>query len=500
LGGRRDKWRGPVIIHLAHDPALTNLFAAALQRQSQGDAGAALLAYRRLQKRFPDFANAWTNASALLCGMGRLEEALAAAERAVSLDGGGQASFYAVAEARRRLGHFDDALKHYSNVLDLNPAHVPSMLRMAEIYWHAGLADVALSLSETAARCEPENSSAFSFRGASKLYLMDYAGAEADFGRALELDPDNANAHQCLTFVHLMHGRYLEGWRRQRASGLGFWGAGHQDFGKPRWKGEPLEGGTLLVYGQCHEVCGGGDCIQFARLLPRAKELCGCRRLVVYTYRELKRLFVGLPGLDEVAADGEPLPHFDATAPIWALPSITDLELSDMPPPTAFRLTAPPPHLELDGARFKVGLTWAASVGRRLDPRLFDELADTPGADRVAWYGLQVPPDPEPPRLPGFTDMSPRIADFMDTALVVGQLDLAVSVDTAMAHLAGSLGAPTIVLVLQPLPDWRWGLGETTPWYRTAIALRQPLHGDPASVVRQLKAEIARRVQMWRTG
>jgi hypothetical protein len=88
----------------------------------------------------------------------------------------------------------------------------------------------------------------------------------------------------------------------------------------------------------------------------------------------------------------------------------------------------------------------------------------------------------------------------MDTALIVGQLDLAVSVDTAMAHLAGSLGAPTIVLVLQPLPDWRWGLGETTPWYRTTMALRQPLHEGPASVVRLLQAEIARRIQMWRDG
>jgi hypothetical protein len=112
----------------------------------------------------------------------------------------------------------------------------------------------------------------------------------------------------------------------------------------------------------------------------------------------------------------------------------------------------------------------------------------------VAWYGLQVPPSENPPKLPGFTDMSPRMSDFYDTAQIVMQLDLVVSVDTAMAHLAGSLGAPAVVLVLQPLPDWRWGEGESADWYPSAKVLRQPLDEGPESVVRLLKAEILRRV------
>jgi ADP-heptose:LPS heptosyltransferase len=95
----------------------------------------------------------------------------------------------------------------------------------------------------------------------------------------------------------------------------------------------------------------------------------------------------------------------------------------------------------------------------------------------------------ESPNLPGLIDMSPHMGDFMDTARIVKRLDLIVTVDTSMAHLAGSLGLPTIVLLQNP-PDWRWGLGEYTPWYQTLALLRQTAHGDWAEVISLLKQRI----------
>jgi hypothetical protein len=131
-----------------------------------------------------------------------------------------------------------------------------------------------------------------------------------------------------------------------------------------------------------------------------------------------------------------------------------------------------------------------------MDPKFLSGLADVPGAERISWYGLQKPPSLEliePPPLPAFADLSQYMGDFLDTARLARRLDLIVTVDTSMAHLAGLLGVPAIVL-LAHFPDWRWGLGETTPWWPDLTLVRQPSHGDWAGAVERLKAEMARRL------
>jgi ADP-heptose:LPS heptosyltransferase len=115
-------------------------------------------------------------------------------------------------------------------------------------------------------------------------------------------------------------------------------------------------------------------------------------------------------------------------------------------------------------------------------------LADIP---RIAWYGLQKPPSTEPPNLPGFIDLSCHMGDFLDTAQIARQLDLIVTVDTAMAHLAGSLNLPAIIL-LHYLPDCRWGIkGQHSPWYQSLTLLRQPAHSDWHGTINLLKERIA---------
>jgi ADP-heptose:LPS heptosyltransferase len=126
-----------------------------------------------------------------------------------------------------------------------------------------------------------------------------------------------------------------------------------------------------------------------------------------------------------------------------------------------------------------------------MDPRLLDALADVGG---VAWYGLQVPPAPDPPRLPGFADLSGGFGDFLDTAQAVRHLNLVASVDTSVLHLAATLGVPTLAL-LTHTPEWRWGLGGTTHWYPAARLIRQPKMGDWPGAVERLKAEIAARAR-----
>jgi hypothetical protein len=127
-----------------------------------------------------------------------------------------------------------------------------------------------------------------------------------------------------------------------------------------------------------------------------------------------------------------------------------------------------------------------------MDAKLLDELADIPG---VAWYGLQKPSAAAPlvfPALPGLIDLSPYMGDFLDTAQILEKLDLVVSVDTSVAHLAGLLGRQGVVL-LTYMPDWRWGLGQTaTRWYPSLGLVRQPSHGDWRGAISLLKEKISR--------
>jgi hypothetical protein len=191
--------------------------------------------------------------------------------------------------------------------------------------------------------------------------------------------------------------------------------------------------------------------------------------------------------------DGMPS-DFDLVAPIAELPVILSIDSSNLPPPIPILTDCQQlvSMSEFDRPGFKVGLTWAGSPAhpgdaqRSMNPRFLDDLAGIPG---IAWYGLQKPPSIEPPNLPGFTDMSPHMGDFMDTAQIARQLDLIVTVDTSMAHLAGSLYLSTIVL-LPYLPEWRWGLGEYTPWYPTLTLLKQPSPNDWKAVVSLLKQRI----------
>jgi len=478
------------------DPVLVKLFTDALSLQVRGEAGSALLSYKRLQRQFPDFPDAWTNASVLLCAMGRLEEALAAAERAVALDGGNQAAVYALACARMGLGCFAEAAEDLRRVLEIAPDHVPALTNLAAIRAGCGDLGEAIRLHDRAVSLNPSSSAIVGRRGHAKVRALDMEGAEADLRRALELDAGNEDAALALVHVWLRTYRYSDAWRhfkaRQHLTELAINAKG---FGRPFWKGGAIgnanDVATLLVYSER----GFGDTIQFSRFLPQVRETSGAR-VLLSVYKPLARLMDGVPGADAVVLQDGPLPAFDYVVPITELPVILEIDPSNLPPPVRVNV-GPSQAPELDRPGFKIGLVWAGSpehaadAERSIAPRLLDELASI---ENVAWYGLQVPPSAEPPRLPGFLDMSPRMADFMDTAQIVGQMNLVVTVDTSMAHLAGTLGVPTIVL-LAHLPEWRWGLGDATPWYPSAKLIKQPAPGDWSGVIEKLKREIADRIK-----
>jgi hypothetical protein len=429
--------------------------------------------------------------------MGRHTEALEMALRAVELGPENPEALCALANAQHSLGDIGGAEVNFQKAIQRDPAHVSALTNLAGIYNRNGDFVAALSLDDKAIEAQPSRSELWGNRGHTKMRALDLAGAEADLCRALELNEKNALARWNLAYIQLLQRRYKEAWPNFGArTELGEWLGNKKDFGKPHWRGEPLGGRTLLIYSEQ----GFGDTIQFARFVPKIKDSGG--RAILRVPRLLFKLLSYCSGIECLLEEGAPLPEYDFVVPLMDLPSILDLSEGDfapMPPPC---LPPSPEIPEIDGPestrKLKVGLAWAGSPIhsndklRSMDARLLDELADIQGASKeIAWCGLQKPPSSSPPTLPGFADLSPYMGDFLDTAQILKKLDLVVAVDTSVAHLAGLLGCPCIVL-LAFMPDWRWGLGDsTTPWYPSLELVRQPSHGDWKRVIGTLKEKIA---------
>jgi hypothetical protein len=315
----------------------------------------------------------------------------------------------------------------------------------------------------------------------------------------LELEPNYAEAHYNLGMFLLQLGCYEEGWREceHRLSCATV----RRDFSRPRWNGERAKGRTILVYGEQ----GFGDALQFIRFVPLVRPKAGARRVILETHPALVRLLTQSGGWEAEITPGfqsaeNALPSFDSQIPLLSLPLA--LGLFDPLPMTAAYLRADPElrraWRERLGARSKprVGLVWAGSAdhtGDRLRSIPAKALLPLLQLRNLEFYSLQLgPPAAATTALAaaGLIDLTAHISDFADTAALLAELDLIISVDTAVAHLAGAMARP--VWTLLPLQsEWRWGpAGEATPWYPTMRLFRQPAWGDWGAVVQRVAAEL----------
>lgn len=331
--------------------------------------------------------------------------------------------------------------------------------------------------------------------GTHHVERENWAGALAAYRRALAIDPHHAGAHFNLGWELLRQGQFEEGWReyewRWRWKKFGH---PPRAFGQPQWRGEPLDGARILL----HAEQGYGDTIQFVRYAPLVARRGGV--VIVEADRSLARLLATVPCVAQVVAKGESLPAFDWHCPMMSLPLAFGTTLDTIP------AEVPYVHLEAGSSgpanaadsRTRVGIVWAsgspddARYQRRSIP--FELLAPLRQIDAVQWYSLQKGPAAaavaaSPAAWP-IIDLSPSIHDFADTARFIAGLDLVISVDTSVAHLAGAMGKPVWILVSRPC-DWRWLVGRTdSPWYPSARLFVQPAPGQWAPVIAQLAAAL----------
>jgi tetratricopeptide (TPR) repeat protein len=387
-------------------------------------------------------------------------------------------------QAFEALGRHDDALSAYRTALRLRPADPVVRGKLCALLLHVG----GFAEAETLLADGPDDAAFNGMRGVLLAATGRHDAAIGAYTRALELDPGFDDARFGRGEVLLVTGRFAEGWPgyavRQSGRKLAALAT------RPAWDGAAAPGRTLLVL---HDQ-GFGDTIQMCRYLPMAAARTGA--VVLRVPKTLLRLMATLPGPITLADEDAPLPPHDLACAVMDLPMLFGTTLQTIP--------APVPYLQADPAatgawrarlaglpRPHIGLAWAGNRGyvddlrRSIDPALLAPLAGVPGS----FVSLQLPRLAESPPFP-LTDWTGEITDFADTAALVAALDLVISVDTSVVHLAGALGRP-VWLLNRFDTVWRWLLGRAdSPWYPTMRIFRQPAPGDWAAVVADVGAAL----------
>ncbi|EYC51592.1 hypothetical protein AZ34_11235 [Hylemonella gracilis str. Niagara R] len=404
-------------------------------------------------------------------------------------------------------GDVQAADHHYRQALALEPDQAQLWINHGVLLLQGKRLREAEAALRQALALAPNDTSALSNLGV--LLAQQYRDEEAEttLRTALRLQPQHRNAAYNLAYLLLRQCRLEEGWLRLEQRDRH--GALAERLAKqlpcPRWRGEPLQGRSLLIALEA----GHGDMIHFCRYAALAKA-AGARRVTVLCHPALVTLFATLVGCDQAipfdqdlpeGTDGE-APHFDYWVPPLSLPYLFATR-PDTIPATLPYLHADParvahwaPRLAAPPGVLKVGLVWKGNVNFENDterslPSLatLAPLGQTTG---VVFYSLQKGAGENeattPPQELPLTPLGGDLVDFADTAAVIAQLDLVITVDTAVAHLAGALGQPCWLLLPWYLPDWRWFKErEDSPWYPGVLRLfRQPAMGDWDSVVAQV--------------
>jgi len=463
-----EKFESAIRLKPDHSSAHYNLGFAL---HATGKIDAAARHYRRSILLSPDFADAHNNLGAILKTQGRIDEAIC---------------------------HYRKALEYSSNKAEIYN-NLGNALRKS------GRIDEALEMLQRAVAERPDYAEAFNNLGVAFQAQGNYTAALINYEKAVALEPEFAEVRFNRATIDLLLGNFSRGWqdyeaRLKKKNRQDLYPFCHK---LPRWDGSPFPGKRLYV----HDEQGLGDTIQFVRYLPQVKALGGT--VLMGAPKPLQTCLQSVDGIDEVvdrSTVGDSAAGCDLVIPLLSLAGIFGTDRENIP------AQVPYVHAQTEkisywkkrirGSEFKIGLVWAGNPDHENDHIRsialsdFLTLIDIPG---LQLYGLQkgaaagqvseIPTDAD------LIDLGPELEDFSDTAAVMINMDLIISVDTATAHLAGALGIPVWTLIYFS-PDWRWMLDrDDTPWYPTMRLFRQQKRDDWQTVIRQITCEVKRVVQ-----
>jgi tetratricopeptide (TPR) repeat protein len=502
-------------------------------RQTQGRLDEAIRHWEQALRGRPNFAEAHNNLASALNKQGRVDDAVNHWRQALRVRPDYAEVHYNLGNVLFKGEKVQEAETHYRQALELNPQYAAARCNLGNALESQGRMDEAFShwqqavavqpdlpephnnlgnallrqtrLEEAERHCQqavnlkPDFAEAWTTLGNVRQHQCRFDEALACYDKALSQIPDHGETHLNRALLWLLLGDWAKGWPEfeWRWHTKGF---PRYTFRQPRWDGSPLAGRTLLVLAEQ----GLGDTLQFIRYVPLLQKLCG--RVIVLCQAPLLQLLTVSPAFDNVIPEGSAVTAFDIYIPLLSLPGILGTTPASVPADVPYLQAALNlvehwrGELEPLGG-LKVGIAWQGCPTYGYDRLRSAPLAQFARLAEVAdvhLVSLQKGPGTEQlgsvagkfPILDLGTRLDETSGAFSDTAAVMKNLDLVISSDTAVAHLAGALGVP-VWIALPLLPDWRWLLErEDSPWYPTMRLFRQTQYGNWDDVFERMAQEL----------
>jgi Flp pilus assembly protein TadD len=446
----------------------------------------AIESYDRALAACPQLVDALIGRGNALIMIARFDEALASFDRALAIDAGALLAHDNRGVALSRLHRAAEALTSHDRAIALKPAFATAYINRGNALFDLGRLSEALDSYDNALRLASESSVAWRSRGTVLRELKRLPEALASYRQSRALNPEDTISewHEAITL--LLSGDLEKGWPAFEAR-WNFYTGIKPEFACPRWQGEDLRGKTILLWAEA----GYGDTLQFCRYVPLVAERGG--RVVFSVQQPLKRLLGNLAGVSEIYAENEALPATDYHCPLLSLPALHGTTLENIPREVPYvrpQLTEKWKAFFQDLRPPVIGLCWFSNRGpikekhRSIALDALDPILST-GASFVA---LQKDVPTQWDQRLGW---QPIIEDFADTAALIAHVDLVISVDTSVAHLAGAMGKPVWILIPYIGTCWRWLTERSdSPWYPTARLFRQQVVGDWESLTREVASHL----------
>ena len=438
----------------------------------------AVLSFDRVIRLRPGHAQAHLSRGNALRALKRWNEAVASLDRAIAISPENAQAHANRGDALRESNRPDDALASYERALQIQPDFADACFSRGLALMELDRLPEALASYERALLIKPAYAEAHSNRGVAWMALNRPTEALSSYDQALRTNPALAEARWNKSLTLLLTGDFERGWPLYEARWKSkYFSAPRRDFSQPQWSGiQDVRGKTVLL----HAEQGLGDTLQFCRYA--AQVAARGARVILEVQPPLLPVLNCLAGPDQIVAAGTPLPDFDFHCPLMSLPLVFGTTLESIPDPTPYVLASREAvsawGQRLGPARsLRVGITWsgnAAYPGDRLRSMSLAEFETALPSGPLEYFVVQHPvPERDRDVLAARHDVRDFAADFAQTAALMAHLDLVVTTDTSIAHLAGALGKITWVL-LPHVPDWRWLLDrDDCPWYRTVKLYRQ---------------------------
>jgi tetratricopeptide (TPR) repeat protein len=490
----------------------------------------ALKAYERGASLKPDDADLWNSVGFVLTKLDRIDEAISAFQHVLKLSPRHMLAAHICATLLFETKRFDEAVSYYDvcaecepdradvyrdrgvchsrrsrfelaladheRALKLDPGHADTHYNLGHTQLKLGRYDDASRSLDRALALEPDRVDFLINKGVVTTERRQFAEAFAAYDRALVVEPNNAFVQWNLSLLNLRMGDFKTGWAkyewRWKVPGLPIQ---ERSFDRPLWLGaEPIRGKTVLL----HSDQGFGDALQFCRYVPLVAAMGAS--VILEVQESLRELFSGLEGVSKVLAIGQSLPDFDYHCPLGSLPLAFDTTLDTIPSVTPYISVGS--RAERWKSRLaplnspRIGLVWSGNPTNGIDRDRSMPLEALLPLLNVEARFVSLQKDVRPAdraildQRNDILDLGPELENFADTAAVISHLDLVISVDTSVSHLAGALGRPLWIL-LHHVPCWRYLLDRTdSPWYPTARLFRQSETREWQTVIDQVCSEL----------